>query len=626
MSTDPHEPGDSASPVPAFPAFTPSTLEPAATEYASISPSAATPESVVALRRQIVAAGVTDTFEVRLLVHVLQSGRLSSADLQRFVSDARDRSPTITDYVLSIGVADEADLVAVSAQLNDMPTVDLVHEPIEEAIVELLRPEQAQEWNVLPFARDDFGSLLVAIADPNDLNARAQTERAMPHEKRIAWRLAAPSALRTAIERYYSTSTTMAVVSEDDELEEQVLTTIRGEQDSGIVRLVNDLISKAKVEQASDIHIEQKEAETVVRLRVDGILRDIAKISKKDTPKVISRIKTMTRTMRTDWKHVPQDGRIRARLETGALDLRVTSVPTRSGEKIVLRLLDPKQAQLSLEELGMTGTNLRRYLDAISLPHGCAILTGPTGSGKSTTLYSTLHRVYTPERSIFTIEDPVEYQFDDISQIDVSGQGEMSMTFPSALRAIMRADPDTIMVGEIRDSETAKIAIEAALTGHFLFSTLHTNDAVEAIGRLQRLGVEPFLIATALKCVVAQRLLRRLCPTCKVEDHLDAAMLSGMRAPEWAIRQAAQEPIRVFRPKAGGCNTCRGEGYRGRVGIHEVVLFTDEIVRAIIQGRPLEDIKQIAREQGMGSLRDDAIQKVLDGVTSVEQVAQYAAG
>jgi type II secretory ATPase GspE/PulE/Tfp pilus assembly ATPase PilB-like protein len=322
--------------------------------------------------------------------------------------------------------------------------------------------------------------------------------------------------------------------------------------------------------------------------------------------------------MRVDEHRLPQDGRATTRIgsERKPLDLRVVSAPTIYGEQISMRILDPNQAMLSLEELGMTARNLENYRRAISKPHGVCLVTGPTGSGKSTTLYSSLTEVVTPQKKLISIEDPVEYRLQGITQMDVSGRVE-EFNFASALRSILRSDPDIIMVGEIRDRETAQISIDAALTGHFLYSTLHTNSALGSVVRLDRIGVDRFLTAEAIEVVVAQRLIRKLC-NCKLPQVLDEALLISLEAPEWA-----RVPGRtVYRLNPQGCERCAGQGFLGRTGIHEVLPFSEDIRGAIVSGYPVEELELIARREGILSLREDAFYKMWNGETSIEEMAR----
>ena len=582
-----------------------------------------------AVRKLITDAGVTQLYDIQLIQRLVAKGKLNAHHIGDFVSQARAHGQNVQTFALTSKLAGEADLVAVTAELYGMQPVVLSQTAIEEDIALLITAEQANMWRVLPYSRDELGQLLVAISDPQDVSARENLQRALPRET-IQWRFALDAELTMALDRVYQDAASAAAVNQ--QLQRIAAETVREERitvrgsglDGGIIGLVNSIIHRAEKEGASDIHIEPRERDTMVRFRVDGMLREAMRpLPQGETTKqVIARIKTLA-NMKTDERRRPQDGRVTIAVGAKPLDLRVVTVPTIYGEQVTIRLLDQTRAMLSLEDLGMTQDNLHRYEQAIRLPHGCAIITGPTGSGKSTTLYSSAVRVVSPERKFISIEDPVEYRIPGITQIDVSGHGESKMDFAEALRAILRSDPDIVMVGEIRDRETAMTAVEAALTGHFLYSTLHTNDALGSVSRLQRLKVEPLLIAEAVAVFVAQRLVRRLCTECKLAYRAETGYLHGMRAPAWALKQAEEQGgLQVFRAREGGCTACRGTGYRGRTGVHEVITMTEELKNAIVANAAHEQLERLVRSQGMHSLRDDAFIKVAAGVTSMEELAR----
>jgi type IV pilus assembly protein PilB len=580
----------------------------------------------MALRQRITAAGVTDIFNMRLIEFLVQRGMLPSADIETFIGQAREHGHSLTAHAVTSGIAQEIDLLRITAALHNMEMVTLSTVEVEESLARLLRPEQALDWRVLPYSRNDLGELLIAISDPDDVGMRENVTRSLPRE-RVKFMVASPSELNLYIEHIFGGVQQAAVAQSVEQAVARTALAGGGEtfvvrsggSDVPIIRLVDDMIDQARRSGASDIHIEPKEAQTNVRFRIDGRLREISAIPPRLTPQVISRIKTVA-GMRIDERRLPQDGRITMMLQNQPIELRVVTAPTIYGEQVTMRLLDPAQAMLSLEALGMSKANLERYLRAINQPFGCAFITGPTGSGKSTTLYSSLQRIVTPDQKIVSIEDPVEYRMGGISQMDVSGSAKMN--FAQALRSILRSDPDIIMVGEIRDQETALISIEAALTGHFLYSTLHTHDALSAIIRLERLGVERFLVAEATSVIVAQRLIRRLCDTCRQEFAAGPDYLRGLLAPAWAIEQAADHPLRFFQANPRGCAACQGQGYRGRTGVHEVVAMTEQLRHDIIAGHSVEELELLVRGQKMASLRDDAFTKVYAGLTSMEEMAR----
>jgi general secretion pathway protein E len=377
-----------------------------------------------------------------------------------------------------------------------------------------------------------------------------------------------------------------------------------------VVRLVNLLIENAVASDASDIHVEPFEDSLRIRYRIDGILYDVESPPRRLQSAVTSRIKIMAE-MNIAERRLPQDGRIRIAIHSRRLDIRVSTVPTVHGESIVMRLLDRSNIFLTLENLGFAPETQVGFERLISRPHGMLLVTGPTGSGKTTTLYGALDKINSPEKKIITIEDPVEYQLKGVNQIPV--KSKIGLSFANGLRHIVRQDPDVIMVGEIRDLETAEIAIHAALTGHLVFSTLHTNDAPGAITRLQDMGVEGYLVASVLEGVLAQRLIRRICANCKAETQVDAKDLRAL-----SIAEALQKGARLYR--GAGCDQCRGTGYRGRTGIYELLPISEEIRSMIIRKAPTGEIRRRATELGMVSLREDGWTKAKRGTTTVEEI------
>jgi type IV pilus assembly protein PilB len=386
---------------------------------------------------------------------------------------------------------------------------------------------------------------------------------------------------------------------------------VRGTSDDApAIKLVNQIVAQAVERRASDVHLAADKGELRVRFRVDGVLEDMMTVPRRIAGGVVSRVKIMA-DLDIAERRVPQDGRVGLKVEGRHIDVRVVTLPSVKGESVVMRVLDKSSVTFSLEKLGMAEPVRERFERAFNEAHGAVLVTGPTGSGKSTTLYAALQALNTPEKNIITVEDPVEYEIAGLSQIQVSRK--TGLTFATGLRAMVRADPDVIMVGEIRDRETAAIAIESALTGHLVLSTLHTNDAPSAITRLIEMGIEPFLVASALDCVVAQRLVRVLCPSCKARTiiSVDALHESGYHA---FVDLEAYEPV--------GCRRCGGSGYRGRLGLYEVMLVSPEIQRMALERRPAEEIQEVAVQQGMTRLRDDGLEKVKQGRTSIAEVSR----
>ena len=399
--------------------------------------------------------------------------------------------------------------------------------------------------------------------------------------------------------------------AEKEKQDLEAITATASAEDAPIIKLVNLLITQAINDRASDIHIEPDEKSLRIRYRIDGVLHEVMNPPRSVHAGITSRLKIMA-DINIAERRIPQDGRIGLVVQGKQIDIRVATLPTVHGEKIVMRLLDKSSVLLSLGDLGFLPDNFDRFRESYTKPYGAILVTGPTGSGKSTTLYATLNVLNRPEVNIITVEDPVEYQLPGINQIQTNPKA--GLTFASALRSILRSDPDIVLIGEIRDRETAQIAVEAALTGHLVLSTLHTNDAPSALTRLTEMGIEPFLVSSALDAVVAQRLARKLCDRCKeaytpTEDELIQAHFPF---------DLAEEVPTLYRPN--GCTACGNTGYKGRLAVHEVMRMTEEIERLVAERASSEDIGKVARSQGMRTLREDGMAKVAQGVTSIEEV------
>ena len=498
--------------------------------------------------------------------------------------------------------------------LGMMESVDI--EAVDSELVRQLPMGLAREQGVLPLWDRD-GTIEVAIASPRSLLA-GDTLRMLYHRP-IRALLVSPTVLRDATNRAYdkASRSATAVMSEIQEEEGGELADdlalgedlLDDPNQAPIIRFVNTLLTQAIKDRASDIHIEPFEKELSVRFRVDGVLYEVVKPPPRLQASIVSRVKIMA-GLNIAERRIPQDGRIRTRMAGREIDVRVSTLPVRHGERVVMRILE-KGSVFNLEKVGMGGSDLVHFRKLIRLPHGIILVSGPTGSGKTTTLYSALSEINSPDKNILTIEDPIEYELKGIGQTQVNPK--IDLTFANALRAHLRQDPDVILVGEIRDRETAEIAVQASLTGHLVFSTIHTNDAPGSFTRLVDMGVEPFLVASSLVAVLAQRLLRRLCPDCKEPHTPTAAELKDLGLTGQSLHT---RPIY----QAKGCPECLQKGYRGRMGIFELLVVDDDVRALVTAGADSGTIKKKALANGMKSLRDDGIRKVLEGTTSLDEV------
>ena len=506
------------------------------------------------------------------------------------------------------------DAIAIAiAERYGLDYVDLTVFNVDMAAANLVSSQVAKRYEALPVAFIGERGLLVAMADPANVHAVDDIAILTGYEVRVA--VATSEDIAAVIARL---SRTADVVSSGmDEAEAQaaeaaaaVVDLHDSSDDAPIVRLVHQLVGQAVEAGASDLHITPENQDLRIRFRIDGVLRDVAAIPRRMAAGVVSRVKIMAELDISE-RRVPQDGRVGLTVDGHRVDLRIVTVPTVRGEGVIMRILDKQSVVMDLAELGMAPGELKRFHRAYTQAHGAVLVTGPTGSGKSTTLYAALGVASTPALHVITIEDPVEYQLENVTQIQINPKA--GLTFATGLRAMVRADPDVIMVGEIRDRETAQIAIEAALTGHLVLSTLHTNDAAGSITRLIEMGIEPFLVASAIDCVVAQRLVRVLCPQCKRRVLLPMATLREYGYGT-SFDVEAYEPV--------GCKHCGGAGYRGRTGIYEVMAVTAEIRALALERRSADEIAEMAVVQGMRRLKDDGLDKVKQGRTSMAEVAR----
>lgn len=463
------------------------------------------------------------------------------------------------------------------------------------------------------------GKIVVATADP--LNTQAIEQLKACYRRPVTLIVTTPdeitkaiNAIRTSLMSDRSSSLETNEKEDGDDFHNQLKIDVTDaeDDDAPIIRYLNAIIFKASSERASDVHIESFEDMVKVRFRIDGTLYDVASEKKAFQASIISRVKVMA-GLNIAEKRLPQDGRIGIRIAGRDVDIRVSTIPTQFGERVVMRLLDKTATVLDLEQLGITGKNQTQVLKLIHKPNGIVLVTGPTGSGKTTTLYSCLSRINVPGKNILTVEDPIEYQLSGIGQMQVNPK--IGFTFASGLRAILRQDPDIVMVGEIRDTETAEIAIHASLTGHLVFSTLHTNDSAGAITRLLDMGIEPFLVSSSLLAVMAQRLVRKLCTHCREPYEISSEELRELGVDPLKVRSR-----KVYRPGGDTCEHCQSTHYSGRTGIHELLMITDEIRSMVLQRMDSNTIKNVALRHGFETLRMDGANKVLAGVTSVEEV------
>ncbi len=515
------------------------------------------------------------------------------------------------------GLLTEGQLVAALAEQIGLGFVDLAEASVDATAVAKVPAAICQRYTVLPIGFED-GKLVVAMADPGNVFALDDIRQLTRMEPQPV--VATREDLLSAINRFCRADGELdelsATMSDDERDDEELGRLTEVVEDAPIVKYVNLLITQAIQDRASDIHIEPAEHELRIRYRIDGVLHEVMKSPKQIAGGVTSRLKIMADIDIAE-RRIPQDGRLSVAHQGKKIDLRVATLPTVWGEKVVMRVLDNSTARLDLQDLGFSDSNFTRYRESYVKPYGMILVTGPTGSGKSTTLYSTLNIVSKPEINVITVEDPVEYRLPGINQVQVNNKA--GLTFAAALRSILRSDPDVVLIGEIRDHETAQIAVEAALTGHLVLSTLHTNDAPSAITRLTEMGIEPFLVGSALDSVLAQRLARRLCSKCKEEYQPTEQELLGARFP-WLPSEPAPT---LFRPV--GCSSCARTGYKGRLALHEVMTVTEEVERLAVSRASSAEIEKVAYGQGMISLRDDGWAKVVQGVTSIEEILRVVA-
>ncbi len=545
---------------------------------------------------------------------LVDSSLISQEQLTKALDIQKTEGGSLSYNLVKSGAISEMAFAEFMGQIYNVPAVNLDDVEIDEDAVALIPSEVAAKFQVVPIKRAGR-HLTVAMSNPDNIFAIDDIKFITGFE--VSAVVSTETAIKKTIDRLYDSADSLASIMKDmeedfeiveDEDEDIGLEEVQS-ADSPVVKLVNSLISDAVAKNASDIHVEPYEKSLRVRYRIDGMLHEMMSPPFKMKGAIISRLKIMAELDIAE-KRVPQDGRIKIRIGVRPIDLRVSTLPTIYGEKVVMRILDKSNLQIDLSKLGFEENSLARFLNCIESPYGMVLVTGPTGSGKSTTLYSALSKINKPHCNIMTAEDPVEYNLDGINQVNM--HEDIGLTFAAALRAFLRQDPNIVMVGEIRDLETASIATKAALTGHLVLSTLHTNDAASSMNRLVDMGIEPFLVASSVIMIVAQRLVRKLCPQCKQEVKLHAETLK-----ELGIEETPEE-LTLFEAK--GCVHCNDTGYSGRQGLYEVMQISGALKEMIVERRSTTDIKKQAVKEGMLTLRADGLGKFKMGLTSLEEV------
>ena len=529
----------------------------------------------------------------------------------------------VVDLLVKEGTVSDSDVSRTLATQAHMDWLDLSTTLIPPDVIAQIRAEDARRFKVIPVSLGDNG-LVVAVSDPLDIDTIDSLGFLLQREIELV--CSSPEKIRQALIKYYGTADEASDVLAEKighevdlglELIDGIDISGTNEADAPIIRMVSMLLIEAHRLGASDVHLEPLDKKFRVRFRIDGVLQEMQAPPKRLQSAIVSRLKIMTGSMSIAEKRLPQDGRIQVRIARKPIDLRVSTIPTNHGESVVMRVLDKSSLMLGLPELGFFSDDQETFERLLSLPDGILLVTGPTGSGKTSTLYSCLNYINKPDRKIITVEEPIEYQMTGINQVQVNA--DVGMTFPVALRSILRQAPNIIMIGEIRDLETATIATNASLTGHLVFSTLHTNDAPSAVARLVDIGVQPFLVASSVRAIMAQRLVRRLCANCKQPGELSETDLRALHLEASQLSEA-----QIMKPI--GCEQCRHTGYKGRMGIFEIFIIDDDVRHMINNRRSTLLLRERARGLGMRTLREDGVRKVLAGLTSAEEVISTTLG
>ncbi|MFL6589891.1 MAG: GspE/PulE family protein [Chthoniobacterales bacterium] len=527
------------------------------------------------------------------------------------------------ELLIKEGAISDSDVSKSLAAQAHMDWVELSAKVIPPEVINQIRADDARRFKVIPFGFGESG-LIVAVSDPLDIDTIDSLSFLLQREIELV--CASPEKIRQALIKYYGTADEASDILVQQighdvdlglEITEGGSLESENEADAPIIRMVSMLLIEAHRLGASDVHLEPLDKKFRVRFRIDGVLQEMQAPPKRLQSAIVSRLKIMTGSMSIAEKRLPQDGRIQVKIARKPIDLRVSTIPTNHGESVVMRVLDKSSLMLGLPELGFFSDDQDTFERLLGLPDGILLVTGPTGAGKTSTLYSCLNYINKPDRKIITVEEPIEYQMTGINQVQVNA--DVGMTFPVALRSILRQAPNVIMIGEIRDVETATIATNASLTGHLVFSTLHTNDAPSSVARLVDIGVQPFLVASSIRAIMAQRLVRRLCPNCRQPGELSETELRALNLDPRQLSDA-----QVMQPV--GCEECRNTGYKGRMGIFEIFVIDDKVRHMINNRSSTLLLRQRARELGMRTLREDGVRKVLAGLTSAEEVISITLG
>lgn len=552
------------------------------------------------------------------ILEILQENALISREQIEYAVEHQKGAESTLDSLIRHHVVTQDDVYRAIATNAAMDFVNLDEVQVSEDVVQLIPPEIARRYRVVPVGKNDLGGIIIAVDNPLNFDALDAIQAVLQRE--VEFVCATPTAVNTTLVKLYGTAldavermeqTMGKILIGDSEVDVSTGTAEGDTGDAPIIKLATMMLLEAYNMRASDIHIEPLEKVLRVRFRIDGVLVETQQPPKKLASAIISRLKIMTNTMSIAEKRLPQDGRIQVKMGKKQIDLRVSIIPTTHGESVVMRILDKSALSLGLPQLGFLSDDQEQFEKLITLPDGILLVTGPTGSGKTTTLYACLNTINKPDKKLITVEDPVEYQMAGINQVQVNA--DVGMSFPAALRAMLRQAPNIIMIGEIRDAETANIAINAALTGHLVFSTLHTNDAPSAVARLVDIGVQPFLVSSAVRAMVAQRLVRKICPSCKTPYELLDAEVSGLGLDRSQLHEASVM-------HGAGCEACKHRGYKGRAGIFEIFEVDDEVRHMVNNKSTTVELRKRAREMGMRTLREDGIRKVLAGMTTAEEV------
>ncbi len=545
---------------------------------------------------------------------LLNNQKITQEQLKQAILEQERTNKRLGEILKERKLITDEDIAYVLSKQFNLKRVDLSSISIDKSVVSIVKEDVAKERLILPFAKTE-NELHIAVVDPTENTYLIDEIRFTTGIKKVILYITTPQDIINAINASYSAYSKLEEIVKNlpqmpaiEEVKEEAQATIE-ENDPPLIKLVNSIIENAIVSRASDIHIEPFEKTVRIRYRIDGKNIEAMSLPKQFALSIVSRIKIMSHLDIAE-KRLPQDGRIKLKVAGREIDLRVSTIPVAFGEKCVMRILDSTSIKVNLDDLGFEKEDLDKYKKAVKSPHGIILVTGPTGSGKSTTLYATLNLLNNIGVNILTAEDPIEYNLEGINQLQINE--EIGLSFAKALRAFLRQDPDIIMVGEIRDTETADIAIRAALTGHLVLSTLHTNDASSAIARLIDMGIAPYLIASSLRLVLAQRLVRRICESCKISYEPSLELLESL--------SIGNTKTVFYRGK--GCPSCNNTGYKGRIALYEVMPVDEQIRKAIISGADTDEIKKIAINSGMQTLRQSGIRKVLNGITTIEEVLE----